>query len=138
MLWRGLNVTAKPFNPNDSIGNSGIAAWKFDGKNFLEDKDVRRNFSKFEMKQALHKAFEEWGEKARVMIRVKWIDGNYHGFTARFSNGKIIYEDPQSASILDIDEVLKKVTLVKGLNFFVRIDNREFTEAVADAVEYLE
>ena len=97
MLHRGYNVTAKPFNPNDSIGNSAIAAWKFDSKIWWQDRNVRYSFSKFEMKKALAEAFEEWGENTRVMIRIKRIDGSAHAFTARMTSGKILYEDPQSA-----------------------------------------
>ena len=138
MIQRGYNVTAKPFSPSDSIGNSLVATWKINGENIFKDPEVVWNFSKFELKKKLEESFYEWGKKARVIVRVSWIDGGTHGFTARFSNGKIIYEDPQAAVELDIDEVIKKCTLVKGKNWFMRVDNRAFTEAIKDAVENVE
>lgn len=138
LIQRGYDVTAKPFNPNDSIGDSAIAAWKFEGENWWKDPDIRFKFSKFELKKELAEAFTQWGENARAVIRIKRLDGSAHTFTARKLKGKIVYEDPQSNQTLNIDEVLKDATLIKGKNWFMRIDNREFTAAVSDAVFELE
>ena len=137
MIQRGYNVTAKPFSPSDSIGSSGIAAWKFNNKFWWLDSEAKVTSKAF-FKEEIQKAFEKWGEGARAEVCVQWLKGNSHGFTARFSNGKIIYEDPQAAVELDIDEVIKKCTLVKGKNWFMRVDNRAFTEAIKDAVENVE
>ena len=136
-IQRGYNVTAKPFSPSDSIGSSGIAAWKFNNKFWWLDSEAKVTSKAF-FKEEIQKAFEKWGEGARAEVCVQWLKGNSHGFAARFSNGKIIYEDPQAAIELDIDEVLKKCSAEPFRTWFVRIDNRELTKAIADAIQNLE
>lgn len=96
---------------------------------------MRWDFSKFGMKKALTEAFAEWGDNARVVIRVKWIDGEAHFFTAKKINGKFTCLDPQLNQIRNPDEILKESTFVRGRNWFMRVDNREFTEYVSEAAQ---
>ncbi len=135
LLQRGYNVTAKPFDKNDLIKDNGIAAWRFDSKVWWKDSNVVWDFTKSDFKKVLKQNFDRWGENARVMVRVKWIEGSAHFFTVECINGKLNYIDPQSATIINIDEILKKVSIIKWETWFMRIDGRRLSEAVTDAVK---
>ena len=50
-------------------------------------------------------------------------------------NGKIVYTDPQTNKIRDIDQTLANCTPKKGEIWLMRVDNRELTALVDDAVE---
>ena len=50
-------------------------------------------------------------------------------------NGKIIYEDPQSMEIIDINDVLKDCTTVSNQLWAMRIDNRKMNDLVNKAVK---
>lgn len=138
LVQRGYLVTAKPFDPNDSIGSNGLKAWQCKGENWLEDDDLRSVTIKAWFKSKIKEAFEQWGEEARAAVFVEWAKGTKHAFCARKSNGKIIYEDPQLNIIRDIDATLEDCTDEHYRLWFMRTDNRDFTEAVSDAVTELE
>ena len=80
-------------------------------------------------------AFDQWGDGARGIIRVKWHKGNGHFFSVRRENGSLIYEDPQNGTVLDIDKTLKMCTSAKGQLWFMRVDDRDLTDLVEEAVE---
>lgn len=134
LIHRGCDVTSKP-RADDSIGSEGIKLWELNGDNILKDPDARWNFSKFGMKKAMIDAFAEWGDSARVLIRVQWIDGSAHFLTAKKDGDRIIYLDPQVNKVVDINEILKRATARFAHNWFMRIDNRKFTRYIADAVQ---
>jgi len=137
LLNRGYNVTAKPYSSNDLINGNAIAAWEING-NFLTDSAIKIVAIKAWFKSEIQKSFEDWGQNARVAIFVEWKSGEKHTFTARKLKEKIIYEDPQMNIIRDIDETLEKCTDKHYRLWFMRIDNRNFTGAIKDAVEFLE
>ena len=101
---------ARPFAAHDDIGNSGVACWEFDHNAWSNDSElVVLSRGKKEFKQAVSDAFEEWGDGARAVVRVKWDrrhGGGGHFFSARREGDKNVYEDPQAGTVRDIDTTL--------------------------------
>lgn len=94
---RGYDVTARPFAAHDDIGYSGVACWEFDHNVWSNDSElVPLNKGKKKFKQTVSDAFEEWGDGALAIVRVKW-DRRHgeggHFFSARREGDKIVYED---------------------------------------------
>ena len=61
LQYRGYNVTAKPYNANDAIKDSGIASWKFKTNKWYQDPDVKvlpRNKTLF--KREVAGLFAKW------------------------------------------------------------------------------
>lgn len=139
LQYRGYNVTAKPYNANDAIKDSGIASWKFKTNKWYQDPDVKvlpRNKTLF--KREVAGLFAKWGDGSRAIIRVQWLKkygGCGHFFFARNVEGRIVYTDPQINTIRDIDATLSKCTTQKGMLWIMRVDNRELSDVVSDAVE---
>lgn len=93
---------------------------------------------KAQFKNLVDKAFIDWGKDARAIVRVQWLrkyGGGGHVFSVHMENGDIIYTDPQSNKIRDIDDTLKKCTNVPWKLWLMRVDNRKLTKLVAEAVE---
>ena len=137
LIYRGYDVTAMPY-ADDEIKNSGVKVWEFDNKVWSNDKDVRMAEKRSEFKKLIEDSFGEWGGNSRAVVRVKWTKrngGHGHFFTARMENGKIIYEDPQSMEIIDINDVLKDCTTVGNQLWAMRIDNRKMNNLVNKAVK---
>ena len=136
-IERGYDVTAKPW-ANDRIGSNGLAAWKIDMNNPRSDPELKQVEKKSDFKSDIKKCFKEWGDGSRAIIRVQWTKkagGNGHFFTARREGDKIIYTDPQINKVRDIDDTLRRCTTAKNKLWIMRIDNREFSEAIADAIQ---
>ena len=72
------------------------------------------------------------------MVRVGW-DRNHggggHFFSARREGDKIVYEDPQAGTVLDIDGTLDNCSSGCGQLWMMRVDDRSLTEFVNEAVE---
>lgn len=137
-IERGYDVTAKPW-ANDRIKSNGLAAWKIDKNNPWSDPEFRRVYKKSDFKSDIKECFEKWGDGSRAIVRVQWTQkagkGNGHFFTARREGDKIIYTDPQIGKARDIDDTLRRCTIAKNSLWIMRVDNREFSDAVVDAIQ---
>lgn len=137
-IERGYDVTAKPW-ANDRIKSSGVAAWKIDKNNPRLDPEFKQVINKADFKTDIKECFEQWGDGSRAIVRVQWTQkagkGSGHFFTARREGDKIIYTDPQSGKVRDIDDTLRKCTTSRNKLWFMRVDNREFSDAVVDAIQ---
>ena len=133
---RGYDVTAKP-RANDAIGNSGVACWKFSGRNWYSDPDVSHALYKSDLPGLIEKRMSDWGDGSRAVIRLRWKNSeNAHFITARRENGVIIFSDPQDNNYnLDFTALMKRVSKSKYANWIMRVDNRELTDLVDLAVE---
>ncbi len=93
---------------------------------------------KKKFKQAVSDAFEEWGDGARAVVRVKWDrrhGGGGHFFSARREGDKNVYEDPQAGTVRDIDTTLDNCSSGREQLWMMRVDDRSLTEFVSEAVE---
>lgn len=139
LIYRGYDVTAKAYNPNDALKDSGIKGWKFaTGQSWWKDKDVHIAGKRSEFKQLIQDSFNEWGDGARAIVRVRWTKqygGNGHFFNAIREGNTIKYVDPQSNTIRDIDETISRCTTGKAQLWLMRVDNRELSDLVGLAVE---
>lgn len=138
LVYRGYDVTAKPRDMSDPIKSSGVACWKFKTKEWWKDPDVIVPGMRSNFKSSIKSAFDQWGDGARAIVRVKWnkrYGGSGHFFTARYENGRIIYEDPQTNQEIDIGDTLKKCTTSRNALWIMRVDNREVTDNVKYAVK---
>lgn len=137
LQYRGYNVTAKPY-ANDSIGMDAFSCWDFDLKNYSEDNGFVLVGRKAQFKNLVDKAFIDWGKDARAIVRVQWLrkyGGGGHVFSVHMENGDMIYTDPQSNKIRDIDDTLEKCTNAPWRLWLMRVDHRKLTKLVAEAVE---
>lgn len=138
LVYRGYDVTAKPRDGSDPIKSSVVACWKFKTKEWWKDPEVIVPGVRSNFKNSIKNAFDQWGDGARAVVRVQWTKrygGNGHFFTARYENGRIIYEDPQTNQKRDIDDTLKKCTTSRNQLWIMRVDNREVTDNVKYAVK---
>ena len=134
---RGYDVTATSFAANDGIGYGGVACWEFDYKAWFHDSEFR-GLTMDGFKKSVESAFDEWGDGARAIVGVGWDrdhGGGGHFFSARREGGKIVYEDPQSGAVRDIDGTLEKCSSLYGDNWVMRVDDRKLTDLVKEAVE---
>lgn len=135
---RGYDVTARPFAAHDDIGDSGVACWEFDHNAWSNDSElVKLSKGKKKFKQAVSDAFEEWGDGARAIVRVKWDrrhGGGGHFFSARREGDKIVYEDPQAGTVRDIDATLDNCSSGPLQLWMMRVDDRNLTDLVKEAV----
>ncbi len=134
---RNKKGAAKPYQ-KDNIGLDACACWAVDLKNYSKDKGFVLVGRKAQFKNLVAKAFTEWGENARAVVKVQWLwkcGGGGHVFSVHMKNGNIIYTDPQINKIRDIDETLKKCTNVPWTLWVMRVDNRKLTKLVVEAVE---
>ena len=136
-LQRGKYVTAKPFDEKSTIKSNAIAPWVING-NFNEDPDIRIAVIRAWFKRDITRAFEEWGDGARAMIVIETHAEMKHAFTAKRVGDKIIYFYTQSNKVLDIDKVVEGCTERQKRLWLMRIDNREFSDKIYDAVQNLE
>lgn len=137
LIYRGYNVTAKAFDPKDAIGDSGIKCWKFSAEKWYNDPDLKF-VSRTNFKKTIESEFKNWGDGSRAVIRLKWTrkyGGNGHFINAVRKEDSILYIDPQSGKVLDINEKLSHCTTGKNQMWFFRSDNRELTDLVSLAVE---
>lgn len=136
---RGYDVTAMPFAAHDGIGYDGTACWQLDGTDWFNDSELRLlTGTKVAFEKSVKEEFDKWGDGSRAIVRVGW-DSNHgdggHLFSARREGDKIVYEDPQVGSVLDIVETLKSCSTIYGDTWIMRVDDRELTDLVGEAVE---
>ena len=137
LIYRGYDVTAMPYNAKDALKDSGVKCWKFNKSNWWGDKDVRIA-SRSNLKKKVEESFEEWGDGARAVIRLKWsrnYGGNGHFVFAIRENGSIRYVDPQSGSGINLAGKLQRCTSGNNQLWVMRVDNRELTDLVKYAVK---
>lgn len=136
---RGYDVTAMPFSAHDGIGDSGTKCWEFDGSDWFNDSETRLfGGSRMGIKHGIKNEFDKWGNGSRAIVRVKWNEDNGdcgHFFSARREGDKIIYEDPQSGTVRDIDGTLEQCSPLYGDTWIMRVDDRKLTDLVKEAVE---
>lgn len=136
---RGYDVTAMPFAAHDGIGYDGTKCWKLDAPNWFNDSETRLFGGSCKgIEQGIKDEFEKWGDGSRAIIRVGWDSshgGGGHLFSARREGNRIIYEDPQSGTVRDIDDTLAKCSPLYGDTWIMRVDDRELTDLVREAVE---
>ena len=137
LVQRGYNVRAKAYNASDPIKDSGTKCWKFSDLWFKDPEvafiEKRGNFQK-----TAQAAFQQWGDGARAIVRIKWSRGSGHFINAFYKDGKIVYVDPQDNTICDIDNIMKYCTKKRNAMWILRVDNRELTDLVTYAVENVE
>lgn len=135
---RGYDVTARPFAAHDGIGNNGTVCWEFDHNAWYNDSElVQLSKGKKKFMQAVSDAFEEWGDGARAVVRVGWSrkhGGGGHFFSARREGDKIVYEDPQTGTVRDIDATLDNCSSGPWQLWMMRVDDRNLTDLVKEAV----
>jgi hypothetical protein len=137
LVWRGYDVEALP-RANDAIGSSGVKMWKF--KNpalWSKDENVRVAEKRSQLKGMIKNAFDEWGNGARAIFRIKWKNSNSaHFISIRRDGDEIIFSDPQSNKFrIDYDTFIKRVSIGKYQNWFMRVDDRELNDLVTLAVK---
>lgn len=140
LVYRGYNVTAKAYNPNDPIKTTMWNAWEI-------PKDPRKDpyfvdiVSRDKLEETVKGAFDQWGDGSRAAIRLKRgrNHGNFgHFIFARRSGDEIIYSDGQKDLFLDIKEELETCTTGKNQMWIMRLDNRKVNENIIYAVQNVE
>lgn len=131
--WRGYDVEALPYDPNDPIGDSGVACWDIDINNIQSDPEFK--FITGEIKNDINKKFENWGDDARAVLRIEWKNGGGHFLTVRKENDNILFEDPQNGTVRDIDATITALNLAPFHNWLMRIDNRNFSDKIKYAIK---
>ena len=141
MQFRGYDVTAKPYNPNDRIGSKAFSVWDFDKKHWRKDSGFRLIADKTTFKQTVENAFSAWGDGARAIVSIQRIPeagGGAHGMFVIKEKGRIVYSDPQSGIVVNIDKRLEKVADLKNRYWVMRVDNRAVKDAAEDAIANIE
>ena len=135
----GYDVTAMPFAAHDGIGYDGAACWQLDGTDWFNGSELRLlTGTKVAFEKSVKEEFDKWGDGARAVVRAGWDrshGGGGHFFSARREGDKIVYEDPQAGTVLDIDATLEKCSPLYGDTWIMRVDDRELTDLVREAVE---
>lgn len=122
---RGYDVEALPSDGN----NSGCRMWK-DG---LKDRSFCTGGKSF--KRDFESKTASDPEGSRYLLRIRWrLSTRAHFFMARKTDGGMVYEDPQKPS-RDASEFFNRASKAQHHNWYLRIDNREFTDAVKDCVK---
>ena len=81
-------------------------------------------------------SFDKWGNGARSIARIEFEDDpTGHFIFIKKTGDEIVYSDPQSGNIIDIEETLTRCTPLAYHYWFMRVDNRELTDLVSNAVE---
>lgn len=118
---------------------SRAVCWEFDHNAWSNDSElVPLSKGKEKFKQAVSDAFDEWGDGARAVVRAGWDSdhgGGGHFFSARREGDKIVCEDPQAGTVLDIDATLEKCSPIYGDTWLMRVGDRKLTVLVGEAVE---
>lgn len=121
---RGYDVTALPMDGN----SDGLRMWKDGYKDAVVCKGGKSFRSDFEEKTASDPA------SSRYLLRIRWKGStSAHFFMARKTTDGMVYEDPQNSS-RNAAEFFGRASTARGHNWYLRIDNREFTEAMKDCV----
>ena len=128
-----------PFAAHDGIGYDGAACWQLDGTDWFNGSELRLlTGTKVAFEKSVKEEFDKWGDGARAVVRAGWDrshGGGGHFFSARREGDKIVYEDPQAGTVLDIDATLEKCSPLYGDTWIMRVDDRELTDLVREAVE---
>ena len=130
--WRGYDVEALPYDPNDPIADSGVACWDIDINNIRSDPGFK--FITGDIKYDIIEKFNVWGDDARAVLRIEWANGGGHFLTIRKENGNILFEDPQDGSVPDIDTTIASLNLAPNHNWLMRVDNRKFSDNIKYAI----
>ena len=137
MVYRGYDVTARPYVKGDPISASGIAVWDTP-KFFWTDPELKTVPVRSEFMKTMTDAFDGWGDGSRGIVRLQWsknYGGSGHFIFARRVNGNIIFEDPQSNTVVDIAEKLKRTTTGKNRMWVMRVDNRAVNDKITYAIK---
>lgn len=132
-LYRGYDVTALGYNSRDSIKASGTACWHFSKKDWWKSDDVVSVEKRGQLLDSIYKKMDEWGDGSRAVVRVQWATkygGNGHFLSVINDGGNIRFKDPQNGTYVDMGEKIKKMSIGRYTAWFMRVDNREFTESV--------
>lgn len=140
LIERGYDVTAKPYSPKDPLGAIGLRALKLTDPAHLDpDYHFLREESHFE--NDVNAFFDTWGDGARAIIRVTWHEryggdalSRMHALIAKRVGGKIVYLDPQTNKVRNINETLKN-TSDKFPPWILRVDNKEVSDLITYAVQ---
>jgi len=121
MRFRGYDVTANPFNGNAN------------GTRYFKDasQDKQRCLGGTSFRSNADLIISASPDGSRFLVRIKWARGRAHFFMARNVGGNVVYEDPQDPR-RDARSHFNSAA-AKG-NWILRIDNREFTSDIADAI----
>ena len=137
MIYRGYDVTAKPYDRNDAIGSSGIAVWDI-RRDFWKDPEVSVSPTRSSLVKTITDALQSWGDGSRGIIRVQWTKqygGNGHFLFARNVGGEIEITDPQNGKVVDIKEKLKFITTKRNQTWVMRVDNRRVNDNITLAMQ---
>ena len=136
MSWRGYDVEAMPYDPNDPVGSNGASFWDLDIAHYNKDPYGFKLFkTPQDIKQGLEDKFNEWGNEARAMMAIRWDNGMGHAIIVRKDGDKIILEDPQAKKVHDIDQLVNQLSSKEYQNWIMRIDNRPVNEKIKYVVK---
>ena len=137
MVYRGYDVTSMPYVKGDPISASGVVVWDTP-QFFWKDPDVKTVPLRSEFMKTVTDAFDGWGDGSRGIVRLQWSSaygGSGHFIFARRVNGNIIFEDPQSNTVVDIAQKLKLTTTGKNRMWVMRVDNRAVNDKIKFAIK---
>lgn len=132
---RGYDVTALPYIKNradDLPYTEKENGWPNVYKNGRNDLIPIISTTKKNVKKKVIQQMEDWGDKARAIIKVCWRWNSGHVFIAENRNGNIVFLDPQSGS-LDAGIYFNYIRVRRTQ--MLRIDNREFTPLINKCIK---
>lgn len=132
---RGYDVTALPYIKNradDLPYTEKENGWPNVYKNGRNDLIPIISTTKKNVKKKVIQQMEDWGDKARAIIKVCWRWNSGHVFIAENRNGNIVFLDPQSGN-LDVGNYFNYIKVKK--THMLRIDNREFTPLINKCIK---
>ena len=134
---RGYDVIASKAILDDFdklIYSHGSGGWPYVfGANY-EDLIYPDGKTALEIKNDICKKMSEYGDGARIAISITWKDcQDGHVFIAEQTNGKTIFIDPQKGQ--KNVNYFNDAQIQPEKTHFLRIDNRDFTDLIADCIE---
>lgn len=134
---RGYDVIASKAILDDFdklVYSQGFGGWPYVfGANY-EDLIYPDGKTALEIKNDICKKMSEYGDGARIAISITWKDcQDGHVFIAEQTNGKTIFIDPQKGQ--KNVNYFNDAQIQSEKTHFLRIDNRDFTDLIADCIE---
>ena len=134
---RGYDVIASKAILDDFdklVYSQGFGGWPYVfGANY-EDLIYPDGKTALEIKNDICKKMSEYGDGARIAISITWKDcQDGHVFIAEQTNGKTIFIDPQKGQ--KNVNYFNDAQIQPEKTHFLRIDNRDFTDLIADCIE---
>lgn len=115
---------------------TNLACWKGMPKHWYMSKDLVIT-TKDDFISDITKSMSEWGEGSRAQVHIDWGKSKgSHYITAKYIDGKIEFYDYQNGKAVNIAKSITKWDEESYLSpWFMRIDDKEFSENVLSAVK---